>query len=284
MPNRIIREGWIDSERIDRLSPGAERFFLRLCLKADDYGRFSANVKLLRSALFPLRDDVRETDISRDLAAAQEAGLVRFYEVDRKRYLQIVDFKQQIRSKSKYPEPNGGHMLSSGAADAQQLQANDHLGVVGGEAEGEAEREPRASFAERPGRAEVQAHAATIGLAPWKADDWFDEMEGAGWLDHNRRPIVVWKSVLNRVRTKWEADGRPAGPPSKQNHSQASNSNSGTAEKILRSKELERVEARLREIRGGYDSHQTVSEADRKEIAKLAKRRAELKQQLGYSA
>jgi len=133
MPNRIIREGWVDSEKIDLLKADEECFFLRLCLKADDYGRFSANPKLLRSALYPLKDDARDADISRKLAAAEQAGLIRCYEVDNKRYLQITEFRQQIRSASKFPEP----MSSKCTADAKQPIANDHLGVsvfgVGGE-------------------------------------------------------------------------------------------------------------------------------------------------------
>jgi len=66
----------------------------------------------------------------------------------------------------------------------------------------------------RPSREEVVSRAQIIGLADWKALDWFDEMEGCGWIDYNHRPVDNWQSILNRVRTKWEADGRPMAPPS----------------------------------------------------------------------
>lgn len=106
MPSRIIREGWLDSETIDQLSAEDERFFLRLCLKADDYGRFSANPFLLKSALYPLKDDVRTTDVSRWLAACEKAGLVRCYTHGHKPYLEIFKFGQRTRAESsKYPEP-----------------------------------------------------------------------------------------------------------------------------------------------------------------------------------
>ena len=68
--------------------------------------------------------------------------------------------------------------------------------------------------AERPSLGEVKDYAQMIGLAEWKAEDWFDEMQGGGWLDHNHRPIDDWRAVLRRVRKKWEADGRPMSPPS----------------------------------------------------------------------
>jgi hypothetical protein len=72
----------------------------------------------------------------------------------------------------------------------------------------------RGSEAEIPTWEAVRSYAlGTIGLAEWKARDWFDEMEGGGWLDYSHRPIQNWKAVLNRVKTKWEADGRPKTPP-----------------------------------------------------------------------
>ena len=67
--------------------------------------------------------------------------------------------------------------------------------------------------ASNPKLKDVEARAQMIGLAPWKARDWFDEMEGCGWLDHQKRPVVNWQAILNRVRSKWEADGRPMSPP-----------------------------------------------------------------------
>jgi uncharacterized protein YdaU (DUF1376 family) len=77
----------------------------------------------------------------------------------------------------------------------------------------EAEREQRASV-DRPGWEEVRLQAHRIGLAEWKARDWFEEMEGCGWLDHHKRQVEQWQPILNRIRTKWEADGRPMAPPS----------------------------------------------------------------------
>ncbi len=65
----------------------------------------------------------------------------------------------------------------------------------------------------RPSIEDVQTYATTIGLASWKADDWFNEMEGCGWLDFQHRPVAKWQPLLLRVKSKWEADGRPSGPP-----------------------------------------------------------------------
>ena len=105
MPNRVLRD-WTDSESIDKLSVHSERFFIRLIMKVDDYGRYTANVRMLKSLLFPLRTDVRETDITRWLAECEQSGLIVLYIVASKEYVQIENFKQQLRQKiEKYPSP-----------------------------------------------------------------------------------------------------------------------------------------------------------------------------------
>jgi len=120
----MIREGWLDSERIDILDAQAERFFLRLCLKADDFGRFHAAPQLLKSLLFPMKDGIRATDMSRCLAECEKSGLLRCYESAGRRFLEIERFDQRMRSKvSKFPEPetylpsHDGHMTGICQAD-----------------------------------------------------------------------------------------------------------------------------------------------------------------------
>lgn len=123
MPKRMIREGLIQSDSVNALTWQAEVFFVRLMLKADDFGRYSADTRLVRAALFPLRLDlVRETDVSRWIAECVKAKLVRLYAVDGKSYLEIPKFDQRMRAKkSRFPTPDGhvtdtcqsddGHML-----------------------------------------------------------------------------------------------------------------------------------------------------------------------------
>jgi hypothetical protein len=147
---------------------------------------------------------------------------------------------------------------------------------------------------ERPSLDEVLAFAATIGLAPWKAADFHQEMEAAGWLDYRHRPIVSWRPALARVKTKWEADSRPSSPSSNRqpgNQSQvhdAPNSHQapiGEAQRLFLAKdELTRVEASIKSIRGSYDDHQSMSIKDHTRLKELKVRKAELTQILGYRA
>lgn len=123
MPNRVLRD-WTDSETIDTLTAQGERFFTRLIMKVDDFGRYTSNIKLLKSTLFPLKTDIREADISLWLTECEKCGLIALYTVAQKGYLQIINFKQTLRTKTgKYPPPEGctasePHLHSNCSADA----------------------------------------------------------------------------------------------------------------------------------------------------------------------
>lgn len=128
----------------------------------------------------------------------------------------------------------------------------------------------------------VLDEASRIGLASWKALDFFNEMEGCGWLDYNKRPIQKWRPVLARVRTKWEADGRPAHPPTNGNQKPGGGqAMSGNTLAIVRTKELDEVNAQIGRIEG-VDSHVDLSQADRAAIKTLKDRRRAIKQELGW--
>lgn len=104
MANRVIRD-WTTSEAIDKLSLGAEVFFTRLIMKADDFGNFTGNWQLIKAALFPFRDH-SEKQISEWIDELETIQRVLRYSVDGKDYLHIPNFGQRLRTMSgKYPQP-----------------------------------------------------------------------------------------------------------------------------------------------------------------------------------
>ena len=124
MPNRILREGILTSERVNELSLLAELFYRRLMSIVDDYGRYSAHPPLLRAACYPLRvDTVGEADISQYLAALKTAGLISLYCACDKPFLEIHDFKQRRRAASKCPAPPHGPPSAAARGQAQQSDA-----------------------------------------------------------------------------------------------------------------------------------------------------------------
>lgn len=115
MPNRVLRD-WTNSERFDELSAEAEVFFTRLIMKADDFGGFYGNTKLLKSHLYPLKD-FKHSEIKPWILECQEIGVIIYYKVEGKKYIRINEFGQRTRiMRSKFPDPvnnppsHDGHM------------------------------------------------------------------------------------------------------------------------------------------------------------------------------
>jgi hypothetical protein len=120
MPNRIVKESITTSATLAALSAEAERFFLRLTVVVDDYGRMDARPCILRAKCFAaMLDAVSERKVATWLGALAEAGLVRCYDVDGRPYLEVTTWEQhqRVRAKvSKCPPPSadiGGHPRSS---------------------------------------------------------------------------------------------------------------------------------------------------------------------------
>ena len=109
MPNRILKESICTSEDIAMLSPGAEVLFYRLIVKADDFGLYYANPKIIIGSCLPLKPPTVEQVLAwlDELCAA---GLVIVYTGnDGRRYLKLAswDRHQQRRAdKSKFPQPS----------------------------------------------------------------------------------------------------------------------------------------------------------------------------------
>jgi hypothetical protein len=155
VPNRILREGILTSDRVDALSAEAEVFYRRLMSVVDDFGRFDGRLAILKAACYPLRaDKVPDARLRGWLDECVRAGLVRPYGVGGKPYLELLDFRQAVRAKqSKCPDPanadppkgegdaSATHVRSKRVADAKHPQANAPVvevevgdgGVDGGE-------------------------------------------------------------------------------------------------------------------------------------------------------
>lgn len=107
MPSRMIRD-WTDSDPFDGLSANAERLFVRLIMKADDYGRFHAESRRVKAACFPLMLDLRPSDVDGWLNELEARRLIWRYEVGSAKYLAIPKFGQRLRkSKARFAQPEG---------------------------------------------------------------------------------------------------------------------------------------------------------------------------------
>jgi hypothetical protein len=180
VPSRIIRESILSSARVAKLKPAEEVFYRRLQSIVDDYGRYEADLQLLRSKCYPLQvDDVGAKDIAEWLAACQAADLIRVYEVAGKQYLEILRFGQQLRSKSKCPDP------PSIDSNREQPPSVVHLGVSVSEVVSEVE-----VVVEKKGsRKRAPAYDASTYAIP----DWLDTEVWQRWCRDRRerkKPIT----------------------------------------------------------------------------------------------
>lgn len=130
MPNRLLKEGIVDSSAIDALSAEEEVFFYRLLVVADDYGRMDARLAILKSRCFPLKEHPKMLEkIESYLLSFVSQELVECYQVDGKPYLQILKWEQRIRSKEKYPSPENADKEIIRQTIDSELQTNVSVGM-----------------------------------------------------------------------------------------------------------------------------------------------------------
>jgi hypothetical protein len=101
MPNRLIREGLMESEAVLTVPVEARWLYVVIMLSADDLGLFEATeFKLARRA------DVRRELASKLMQMLADVDLIRFYEVGDKRFGFIPRFRQRLQiQRSKHPLP-----------------------------------------------------------------------------------------------------------------------------------------------------------------------------------
>lgn len=104
MPNRLVREGLMESEAVLSLPVEGRWLFVIILLSADDVGLFEATeFKLARRA------DVNRELASKLMTLMVDADLIRLYDVGGKRFGFIPKFRQRVQIKTtKHPLPPRG--------------------------------------------------------------------------------------------------------------------------------------------------------------------------------
>jgi hypothetical protein len=112
MPNTLIREGFVDSEKVNNLDYDEECFYHRLLLRVDDAGRFDGRLDILRSILFPLGYKTHSDPVARGLDGCQREGLILCYVIADHPYIQVTNWKRRGNKKvSRCPGPDGTYEI-----------------------------------------------------------------------------------------------------------------------------------------------------------------------------
>lgn len=123
MPSRLLREGILDSEAVNSLSPEAELFYRRLMSVVDDFGRFDGRVAVLRGRLYALQmEKVREASLTRWILECEKANLIRVYHVDGKPYIEFFKLGPARAVKSKFPSPDDAANTQPFTGENNRLQ------------------------------------------------------------------------------------------------------------------------------------------------------------------
>lgn len=105
---RTIKPSFFESEDVAALPFRARLLWIGLWTQCDDAGRTKDNVRLIKARIWPL-DPVNLADIEEDLTTLADHGRIVRYEVDGRRYLEVVNFgdHQTINrpTPSKLPAP-----------------------------------------------------------------------------------------------------------------------------------------------------------------------------------
>ncbi len=111
MPNRMFRDGLLDSDTFNRLTPDEQMAFVRAILAADDAGRLDARSEMIRSKMYPV-SSLRNTDADKLMAELLRVKLLLKYEVQGKPIYQIRRWQRcGNASKSKFPNPDGTYTI-----------------------------------------------------------------------------------------------------------------------------------------------------------------------------
>lgn len=220
--SRMIREGFLDSEKVAALSWRTECFFHRLLLVADDYGLFDARPTVLRTRLFPLHlDKVSNQDIQDCLHETEEAGLVRAYCVRGKDYVQIINFGQRRQSKPKFPLPDGDSPCNTVSHGNQRESTVNNGESRKSTAYTETETKSKTYTESEPcsvnrgveqfprNAEEVRLFMAAQLMAPKGdelkrcAESFFDDFSARGWRDSKGIPLANWQPAARKYARSW---------------------------------------------------------------------------------
>ena len=97
--SRLLANKILTSEKLNAIDEGSENLFYHLLVLVDDFGRYYANPKIVKSYCYPLRELSLEIIIER-LNELASIGLIQKYKNNGETYLEIVEFEKYQRFRS----------------------------------------------------------------------------------------------------------------------------------------------------------------------------------------
>jgi hypothetical protein len=124
MPDRLLSGSIKRSSEIDSLSWFQEVCFYRLMVTVDDHGCYYADPQIIKSDLFPRKEDLTKAAVADALEKLEDIGLIERYEVNGQKYLHMKTWEkhQRIRNKTKhFPDPP---QIAANCGELQRIAAD----------------------------------------------------------------------------------------------------------------------------------------------------------------
>lgn len=239
MPSRVIVGGINSSSSLASVSMLADLTFRALIVAVDDYGRTDGRLAMLKSLLFPLRDDVTTRQVEgwlRELCDLEDPP-VYIYEVDGKPFIQLTNWeKHRGKSKrgghSRWPSPNDGKIISRGSpripadplGSPSEESGNRGVGESGSRGRTKTPPAPRSARPPRSpsktscpesldpeARSRILIWATTNGIEHTKLGPAWEALRD--WAIANGKSMADWEATFrNALRKGWVFESRsPSG-------------------------------------------------------------------------
>jgi hypothetical protein len=134
--NRLIKKEFFRDEKVGSLPLGARLLFISMWIQADDSGNAVADPRLMRGEAFAFDDQISVANIDEWIGLLEKLGMVRRYEANGQRYLNICKFKkhQVINRPSEFRHPRmstpKGLTESSGSDNGASAEQSGTKGKV----------------------------------------------------------------------------------------------------------------------------------------------------------
>jgi hypothetical protein len=220
MPNRVLRDGFVDSAAVSALSDWTHRVYSNLLVRCDDAGRFDGRLEILRSYLFPLGTNRRVEDFGKSVEELVGLGLVVRYEFRGRFYVQVTKWQRcGNATNSRYPWRDGSHRIqyvrretrdgekdfvSTSVTDGVPIPSEPHTNRVEGDSDTTTETETDTKTHDDDGPAGVGSSSGrescvSLGMAREFAVGWVRD-NASGFVGTGEAPFTKLVAQLGRER------------------------------------------------------------------------------------
>lgn len=201
MPNRIIRESLLDSDRYLGVDEGAQLLFTHMLLLADDFGCLSVAPAFIGRRCFVNRPtDERLNELLDQLSTAD---LIRVYEHRTARFAFIPRFRQRLKRETlKNPQPPDELLVDDQDAQEKFRKLNGH--TYKGSAIGQSSGSAVAARGQVDG---IGATAKTIPVTAKRSEgSEVKEVKGreekAAPAEAQANPVALAEALADKMRAK----------------------------------------------------------------------------------